>query len=49
MRDFARFASTILALTAFTSCLLTLRGLGPGLDAARRFPGSILVSELQRA
>ena len=35
MRDFARFAATVLVLTAVAWCLLTLMGLGSGLDPAR--------------
>jgi hypothetical protein len=44
MRDFARFASTVLALTAVAWCLLTLMGLGSGLDPARAVARAAIVT-----
>jgi hypothetical protein len=44
MRDFARFASTVLVLTAVTWCLLTFLGLGSGLDPARAAARAALVT-----
>jgi hypothetical protein len=44
MRDFVRFALTVLVLTAVTWCLLALLGLGSGLDPARAAARAALVT-----